>query len=125
MSSIDKIKQNTVIAKFPYLENHPASPNWLYLPREIEEFDERVKLIVREIKKKNPLFGSLPKMSKPKSSDVLVDFSKPQLFADLPKVSAIKKPKTPPKKKALPKNLKANKKSSNQLILSVLKRSIK
>lgn len=127
---IERIKQNAVFAKFPFLENHPASPNWLYLPADSEDFAEQVKLIVREIKKQNPLFGIPIKISTKKSNinsnDDEIDTSKPRLFRDVAaseksvKKEKVVKPVAKPVKK-----VKANKKKGNDLLLSVLKRRSK
>ncbi|MBC7740960.1 MAG: hypothetical protein H7061_02105 [Bdellovibrionaceae bacterium] len=120
---IEKIKQGTVFIQFPFLTNHPVSAKWLYLPQETEDFEERLKLIIREIKKRNPLYGTLTKIATPrknKTNDAEagpVDTSKPRLFSE--DISA----KIPKKKKpSIAKKVKANKKPENQLLLSVLKR---
>ncbi|MBC7467233.1 MAG: hypothetical protein H7256_14680 [Bdellovibrio sp.] len=125
---IVRIKQNAVFAKFPFLENHPASPNWLYLPADTENFDEDVRLILRDIKKRNPLFGIMVEIAKPKkkadsvSDDIQFNTSRPSLFAEKPMASKTKsKPVIKPAPKSL-KKVKANKKQTNNLLLSVLKR---
>jgi hypothetical protein len=126
---IVRIKQNAVFAKFSFLENHPASKNWLYLPADSEDFSDEVKAILREIKKGNPLFGIIPPIKKTKSSETEtnedeVGFSRPRLFSDEPVVATKLKPKkVKADKPKSNKKIKANKKSSNDLLLSVLKRS--
>lgn len=131
---IVRIKQNAVFAKFPFLENHPASPNWLYLPADSENFDEDVRLIIRDIKKRNPLFGIMISIAAPKKgakladdkNDESVSTSRPSLFGDEPALKrplakkVIKEPLVKPLKK-----VKANKKHGNNLLLSVLKRTTK
>ncbi len=135
MFPIVPLKQNTVYAKFTFLENHPANKNWLYLPADTEEFEEKMKLVLREIKKSNPLFGLLTKetaaakRARLKAAEELddeVDTTRPTLFNNEPR----KKNKTSqeplvPKlvKQANQKNrAKANKKPENDLLFSILKR---
>ena len=132
---IVRLKQNAVFAKFSFLENHPASKNWLYLPADSENFGDEIKSILREIKKGNPLFGIIPSIKKPKNGETDTDdndevsFSRPRLFREEPVAASKIKPKKPnhdkPKhdKPKSNKKIKANKKSSNDLLLSVLKRS--
>lgn len=130
---IVRIKQNAVFAKFPFLENHPASPNWLYLPADSENFDEEARLILRDIKKRNPLFG-LPiqikapsKKSRKPDDEYISNTSRPRLFSDEPNpvdVTPNKGPKAEIKPKSS-KKVKANKKHGNNLLLSVLKRKTK
>lgn len=117
---IEKIKQSRVFLNFSFLENHPASDKWLYLPADTEDFEERVQLLMREIKKRNPLFGLLVKMKRPRAGENEEgDLSKPSLFADEPVARVVKKKKEDqPKKK-----IKADKKRENNLVLSVLKRT--
>lgn len=116
---IESIKQGTVFIKFPFLTNHPASAKWLYLPQDSEDFEQQAKLVVREINKKNPLFG-IPIKFKATAIEEIIDSRRPKLFSEEPvkkvvKKTAIKKPKSL-------KKIKADKKPENQLILSVLKR---
>jgi len=54
---IVKLKHNAVIAKFQFLENHPVKKEWLYIPTENENFEDEVRLVLREVLKGNPLFG--------------------------------------------------------------------
>ncbi len=116
---IESIKQGTVFIKFPFLTNHPASSKWLYLPQDTEDFNEHAKLVLRELNKKNPLFG-LPIKIKTSVSEELIDTRSPKLFGDAPVKNSVKKPKV--EKPKASKKAKANKKPENQLILSVLKR---
>ena len=124
---IEKIKQNTVWAKFNFLENHPIHKNCLYLPAESEAIEEEVKLVMREIKKRNPLFGLVIKESaaeKRAREEAVSDESdskKPSLFNTgrvQKKISA----KSIKKEKKVPKKVKANKKPENAHLLSLLKR---
>jgi hypothetical protein len=125
---IEKIKQNAVFSRFLFLENHPGLKDSLYLPAENEDFAENVKLILREIKKENPLFGIYIKVKKVKflADDLNEnDTSKPRLFADVPKVVQkkeikIEKP-SQAKAKALKKS-KPDKKKENSFLLGMLKK---
>lgn len=98
---VEKMKQSAVIAKFPFLENHPGQKNSLYLPAETEDFETLVRSVMREINKKNPLFGIQIKEKKSSPS--------PRLM------------KNQGLKKTAP-NLKTNKKSENALMMEILKR---
>lgn len=123
---IVRLKQNTVFAKFPFLENHPASEKWLYLPAESQDFEDEVRAILREIKKGNPLFGMMVPIAKPKrGSEELAedeDLSKPRSFSD--EAAPAPKKKVLAKKKAIgpKKKVKGDKKTENNMLLSVLKR---
>jgi hypothetical protein len=90
---IEQKKQNAFFLKYLFLENHPANKNWLYIPLESENFEEEVKLMLREITKRNPLLG-LPVKSAEKST---------------------------PRKKSL-KKVKASKKSENAFLLGLAER---
>jgi hypothetical protein len=50
--------------KIPELFSHPILGKWLYLPRHIEEFEERVILLVRLIRNRSPLIGVPPSRKK-------------------------------------------------------------
>jgi hypothetical protein len=93
---IEKFKQNAFFLKLPLLENHPANKNWLYIPAESENFEDEVKVFIREIAKRNPLLGIAMKFKGPPSVPV-------------------------PKKSAAPKKVKADKKRENALFMSMLK----
>lgn len=116
---IEKIKQNAVYAKFQFLENHPVLKDALYLPADSENFAEEVQLVLREIKKKNPLFGT--RMKKLRSKKLVSDHTGgeldtrvPKTFSDAPKV---KTSDSHPLKKA-----KVSKKRDNDFLLGVLKK---
>ncbi len=120
---IERIKQNKVFSNFPFLENHPVSDQWLYLPQETEEFEDRVKILIRELKKRNPLFGTVPTIKsaiRKTNQDLKIEslqngLGKPQLFSDAPLAKLVKK------KVIRSKKVKANKKPGNQLLIAVLK----
>lgn len=86
---IEQIKQSAFFLKYTFLENHPANKNWLYIPAESENFEDEVKLFLREISKRNPLLGIpvKPSRSAPAKSEK----------ADRPKTARRKK--TPDKKR--------------------------
>lgn len=114
---VEKIKQGRVFIQFPFLENHPASPLWLYLPLESENFEENVRLVLREIIRRNPLYG-VPIKTKSRKSDQAGedDPRRPQIFSEK------KKTKKPVRKKTVKKKIKADKKSENSLLLSIIDR---
>ena len=122
---IVKLKHNAVIAKFPFLENHPVKKEWLYIPAENENFEDEVKLVLREVLKGNPLFGIPVQETPAKRSarlavDEISDPRKPSLFnTDAPKVK--KKSEPTPETRARKKKAKANKKTENAFLLSLAK----
>jgi hypothetical protein len=123
---IEKIKQSTVFLKFQFLENHPATDKWLYLPAETEEFEELIAKVIRELKKRNPLFGTRVKVKSPPLSltrDENNDISKPRLFSDQPPPQKPENLEINSKESKKPiAKIKSNKKPVNGFLLSVLKR---
>ena len=126
---IEKIKQSTVCAKFPFLENHPGKKDALYLAAETEDFESLVKSVLREINKKNPLFGismrdiAREKKARLMNEDQAINTSQPRTFYTGPASKSVKKPTL---KKVLikPKKIKANKKSENSVMMENLKRRV-
>lgn len=119
---IETIKQGRVFMDYPFLENHPASAKWLYLPSDTDDFDENINKLLKQIKKRNPLFG-LPIKAEKVYFDESEDISKPRLFSEAPpmkKTSPAKKKTAATKKPE--KKIKADKKSENHFLLNVLKR---
>lgn len=51
----------SILEQFPHLVNHPVLPKWLYLPMETEDFEAKVEGILKELRRRNPWFGSYPK----------------------------------------------------------------
>ncbi|MBC7371033.1 MAG: hypothetical protein H7326_05670 [Bdellovibrionaceae bacterium] len=97
---IEKKRQNAFYLKLPLLENHPVNKNWLYSPSDSENFEDDVKLFVREVIKRNPLLGLEVKfMTRPKEQE------------------PAKKVKKSPNK-----DVKADKKRENALITAMLNR---
>lgn len=124
---VEKIKQNTVIGKFLFLENHPALHDYLYLPAEDENFEALAREVLREIFKGNPLFGKYVavKKSKSKKPKAAADHSRPTLFLDniqAPKKNGLKKKKTFAKNEFNKKTKKkTDKKAENNFILAKIK----
>ncbi len=127
---IEKIKQSTVCAKFPFLENHPGKKEALYLAAETEEFEALVKSVIREISKGNPLFGAPIKETAKEKRERLeaesdeIDMSKPSTFNTGPVAKVVKKPVVK-KPKVAAKKIKADKKSENAMMMEILKRRSK
>lgn len=123
---IQKIKQNAVIKNFLFLENHPALPNCLYIPTEHEDFEDEVKQVLREVKKRNPLFGIFSSISKPKRKGK-GDFSepaatnKPRMFGAEDE-TPVPPTQAPKKKNAKLKKIKPSKKDENKFLLEKLKK---
>lgn len=85
----------TILKKFGYLSNHPVLPKWLYLPLDSENFENHVEEVLKEIRRRSPLFGVIPKAkkAKPKSQVVQnekIDTRKPRMFSDDPVEVVIK-----------------------------------
>lgn len=120
---VEKIKQSAVWVKYQYLENHPANKNWLYLPADAEEVEEKIKSVLREIKKRNSLFGLPIKMAASVDLADDLDASQPRMFTHgtvTAEAKARAKAKTEKTVKKEPKKVKANKKRENAFVLSVL-----
>lgn len=116
-----KMKHNAVIAKFQFLENHPVKKDWLYIPAENENFEEEVRLVLREVIKGNPLFGipvketAAEKRARENANEI-PDPRKPSLFnTDAPKS------KPGPEVKARKKKAKTSKKAENTFLLNLAK----
>lgn len=66
-------RQSAFFLKYVFLENHPVKRDWLYIPAESENFEEEVRLVLREINRGNPLLGIQPKAkaltSEPETSE--------------------------------------------------------
>jgi hypothetical protein len=100
MFPVEKSHHKEVLQKFKFLINHPVLPKWLYLPVESENFEENVNLIMTEIRRRNVLFGVVPKPKHGKTVSVLkanqkqkneiisrtekIDLRQPRMFSDEP-----------------------------------------
>ena len=83
----EKEFHSQIISRYKFLSNHPVLPKWLYLPLETEDFESHVQLILKELRKQNPLFGVVPKEKKRKSEplvDLKIDTRRPKMFSDEP-----------------------------------------
>jgi hypothetical protein len=127
---IVKLKHNAVIAKFSFLENHPVKKDWLYIPAENENFEDEVRLVLREILKGNPLFGipvketAAEKRAREEAAEENSDPRKPSLFnTDAPKTVTKKKTESAPMPqiKARKKKAKTSKKAENAFLLNLAK----
>ena len=84
-----------ILKKHVCLSNHPVLPKWLYLPLDSENFDAHVEELLKEIRRRSPLFGIIPKekkISTKTASDqfVKIDTRKPRMFSDAPAATRIK-----------------------------------
>ena len=88
-----------ICRRYPFLINHPVLPKWLYLPLETENFEDQVESVMRELRRRNPQFGTIPKGKKktPKKTSLLktekvsvADMRKPRMFRDEPPEDRLK-----------------------------------
>lgn len=104
MFPVEKEHQPTVLKKHPFLINHPILPKWLYIAVETENFESHIETIVSEIRRKNPLFGTIPKsktkgaFKKTKASKKIekaekIDTRRPRMFSDAPAEDVLAKAK--------------------------------
>lgn len=75
--------------RFPILINHPVLPKWMYLPLQTENFENFAAEILKEIRRKSKLFGSIPKSKKKVSHRKAIalekiDTRRPRMFSDEP-----------------------------------------
>ncbi len=78
---------SAILKKFKYLSNHPVLPKWLYLPLDSENFETHAEELLKEIRRRSPLFGVVPKSKKTKAKKTLsqnekIDTRKPRMFSD-------------------------------------------
>lgn len=89
----DKENHSSILKQFPFLINHPILPKWLYLPTQTENFEEYVEEILKQIKRKNKLFGVIPKEKKKKVVKLVnekIDTRTPRMFSDEPAENYLK-----------------------------------
>jgi hypothetical protein len=114
MFPVNKENQEGVMSRFPFLFNHPVLAKWLYIPSEQEEFEGQVEMILRELRRRNPLFGTIPKPKKSKAAAKkekeapLIDTRRPRMFSEesvreKPPLRSPNKPAPKKKKKAAAK----------------------
>lgn len=73
--------------RFPYLITHPVLKKWKYLPSDSENFDYLLEPILKEIRRRSKLFGTVPNSKKRPSKDTgfkNIDTRKPRMFSDEP-----------------------------------------
>ncbi|OFZ28287.1 MAG: hypothetical protein A2622_04080 [Bdellovibrionales bacterium RIFCSPHIGHO2_01_FULL_40_29] len=95
MFPVEREHHAVVLKKFPFLINHPVLPKWLYLMADHDDFDSNAESLVRELRRKNPLFGSYPKGRAQKSkkserSFEKIDTRRPRMFGDVPAEEKLK-----------------------------------
>ena len=96
---IEQKKQSAFFLKYLFLENHPVNKHWLYIPMDSENFEDEVKQVLKEISKRNPLLG-IPVKETPLTAPV--------------------KGEKPAAKKKTAKKVKADKKTENSFLLSMM-----
>lgn len=84
MFPVEKDLHPEVLQAFPFLINHPVLPKWLYLPAESEDFENNADLILKEIRRRNAWFGTIPKEKKPKKEKAVgrINMRVPQMFRE-------------------------------------------
>lgn len=98
MFPVEREKQDQVRAGFPFLVPHPVLGKWLYLPSESENFESNVEAVLREIRRRNPLFGTIPHSKRPKKGHAVQcdggTYSRtPMMFREEPAAEKLKKAK--------------------------------
>lgn len=66
----DRENHSAILMKFPFLFPHPILGKWLYLPLSTENFDELAESVLRELRRQNPLFGTLVNKKKLSKSQI-------------------------------------------------------
>ena len=107
MFPAEKENQPAILERFPFLFPHPVLAKWLYLPAESEDFELNAQAVLRELRRLNPLFGSIPKSKMPKGmksksskrrqsqddDEEILDTRTPRMFSDEPGEKTLKKAK--------------------------------
>jgi hypothetical protein len=101
MFPVEKHVQPEVLKSYPFLISHPILPKWLYVPAETEDFENLVQPLLREIRRKNELFGTIPNSKKTsikrrrtdEDIDVNMDTRRPTMFSDEPAQATFMKAK--------------------------------
>lgn len=104
MFPVEKERQAEVLEVFPFLFPHPVLGKWLYIPMETEDFDSNVQSVLREIRRKNELFGTIPKAkgskakvtkkkAKAQDEEEIIDTRRPRMFSDEPGEKSVLKAK--------------------------------
>lgn len=89
MFPVEKQFHSEVLRKYPFLVNHPVLPKWLYLPQQVEDFEERAEKIVKRLFAPQSLWGVVPQRkrkkttAKPKKEKIeIIDSRRPRMFSD-------------------------------------------
>lgn len=104
MFPAEKEHHAVLFQKYPFLVSHPVLPKWLYLPLETEDFEHNVRTLLRELRRLNPLLGTIPKSKKaasPKKAsnksktqiDEKIDTRHPRMFSEESSEAAFEKAK--------------------------------
>lgn len=91
MFPVERDFHKKALMEFPFLFPHPVLGKWLYLPTQTEDFDEKVRDVLRKVQRPSSFWGTIPKTKSPKvkSSKKLVstkmekvDTRRPRMFSD-------------------------------------------
>ncbi len=84
MFPVEREFHTSILEKFGFLINHPVLPKWFYLPVDTENFEHHLESLLKEIKRRSPKFGVIPKSKKPKAKTKTekIDTRKPRMFMD-------------------------------------------
>jgi hypothetical protein len=91
MFPAEKEHHSKLLQKFPFLVNHSILPKWLYLSLTSENFDEHAQAVLRDLKKADSLWGTIPSRQKKDKSQTksihiekvsAKDMKKPRMFGD-------------------------------------------
>lgn len=101
MFPVEKEHQLRVRGAHDFLIPHPVLPKWLYLPLDSEGFDSHAEQLVKELRRRNPLFGSAPKAKKSAKPGRAakaerpgkIDTRRPRMFADEPAAARVRSAK--------------------------------
>jgi hypothetical protein len=102
MFPAEKEHHPEILRLYPFLRNHPILPKWLYVPTGGDDFENDVEMLLRELRRRNPLFGSIPKARSPKKkgrgrSEIsaeeaeTIDTRTPRMFSDEPAEDVLQK----------------------------------
>ena len=99
MFPAEKENHPAILERFHFLIQHPVLPKWFYLPLETENFESLAEDVLKELKKKSPLFGVVPQRKKKKSPQKKakenddwkkIDTRSPRMFGDAPAGESLK-----------------------------------
>lgn len=61
MFPVEPALQAGVKSQLDFLINHPVLPKWLYLPLETDDFEAKVEMTMRQLRRRDSSFGTVPK----------------------------------------------------------------